>query len=124
MNPKMQTALFLLAMMCPAIFLGAQQEVPQKVIPAINTIEPWQQVGQQPYEMTWVQRKQNPHTLVGFEDMEGWTLQLFDGARGELRRSREQQIWGEHVCKILYAGASPRSHVIARPPSRFRFPGI
>ena len=85
----------------------------KKVVPAINEVEPWQQVGQQPYEFTWVQREQDPHTLEDFEDMTGWTLELFDGARGELRRSREQQLWGEYVGKITYSGAGPESHVMA-----------
>jgi len=95
----------------------------KKVVPAINEVEPWQQVGQQPYEFTWVQREQDPHTLEDFEDMTGWTLELFDGARGELRRSREQQLWGEYVGKITYSGAGPESHVIARPPKPLPIPG-
>ena len=94
----------------------------KKVVPAINKVEPWQQVGQQPYEFTWVQREQNPHTLEDFEDLTGWTLELFDGAQGELRRSREQQLWGEHVGKIQLLGrrraqaTSSRGH-----PNRSRF---
>jgi hypothetical protein len=47
---------------------------------------------------------------VDFQDLNGWTLELFDGAQGELRRSREQQLWG-HVAKIVYSGARAlRSH--------------
>jgi hypothetical protein len=95
----------------------------QKVIPAINEIEPWQQVGQQPYEFTWTQREQNPHTLVDFQDLKGWTLELYDGAQGELRRSREQQLWGQYVAKIVYSGARPESRVIARPPQPVPIPG-
>jgi len=95
----------------------------EKVIPAINEIEPWQQVGQQPYEFTWTQREQNPHTLVDFQDLKGWTLELYDGAQGELRRSREQQLWGQYVAKIVYSGARPESRVIARPPQPVPIPG-
>lgn len=95
----------------------------KKVVPAINNVEPWQQVGQQPYEFTWVPREQNPHTLEDFEDLTGWTLELFNGAHGELRRSREQQLWGEHVGKISYSGAGAQSHVIARPPKPVPIPG-
>lgn len=88
---------------------------PEKVQPAVNEIEPWREVGQQPYEMTWVQRSERPDTLVGFEDLSGWTLQLYEGAAGELRRSQEQQMWGQYVAKIVYAGSSERSRVVARP---------
>lgn len=86
------------------------------VAPAVHEIEPWQQVGQQPYEFTWVQRQEDPHTLVDFEDLRGWTLELHDGARGELRRSREQQLWGQHVAKFVYSGTGQASRVVARPP--------
>ncbi len=95
---------------------------PEGVVPAVNAIEPWQQVGQQPYEFTWVQREENPGTLVDFENLEGWKLELYDGAKGELRRSREQQMWGQHVAKFLYSGTSEKSRVIARPPQPIPIP--
>jgi len=93
-----------------------------KVVPAINEIEPWQQVGQQPYEMTWVQRQENPHTLVDFEDLRGWALELYDGATGEFRRSREQQMWGHYVGKFVFSGSGPESRVVARPPKPMPIP--
>jgi hypothetical protein len=105
------------------LLLPAGALAQEKVIPAINEVEPWQQVGQQPYEFTWTQREQDPHTLVDFEDMRGWTLELYDGAQGELRRSREQQMWGEYVAKIVYSGVRPESRVIARPPQPISIPG-
>ena len=96
---------------------------PDKVLPAINEVEPWQQVGQQPYEMTWTQREQHPETLVDFEDLTGWTLELYGGAEGELRRSREQQMWGQYVAKFSYSGKGAASRVIARPPKPVPIPG-
>ena len=49
-----------------ALLAGAAME---KTVPAINTIDAWQQVGQQPYELTWTQREQDPNTLVDFENL-------------------------------------------------------
>jgi len=95
---------------------------PDKVVPVINEIEPWQQLGQQPYELTWTQRQEHPNTLVDFEDLRGWTLELHGGASGELRRSREQQLWGQHVAKFLYAGAGETSRLIARPAKPIPLP--
>jgi hypothetical protein len=89
---------------------------PDKVVPAINDIESWQQVGQQPYEMTWTERAENPHTLVDFEDLSGWKLELYGGAAGEFRRSREQQMWGHSVGKFVFSGPTTESRVVARPP--------
>jgi hypothetical protein len=103
--------------------LAAFAAPPESVVSAINEIEPWQQVGQQPYEMTWVQRGEQPNTLIDFEDLSGWTLELYDGAKGELRRSREQQMWGQHVAKFWYAGTAGGSRLVARPPKPAPIPG-
>lgn len=96
---------------------------PERVVPAINSIEPWQQVGQQPYEFTFTQRQEHPKTLVDFEDLKDWTLELHAGAAGEFRRSREQQMWGQHVGKFLVSGAGDNSRVVARPPKPIPIPG-
>ncbi len=116
---------------CFLILSAAFAAEPDKVIPAINEIPIWQfdrgtilqQVGQQPYEMTWVQRQENPHTLVDFEDLAGWTLELYGGAEGELRRTREQQMWGQYVAKILYSSDTEKARVVARPPEPIPIPG-
>ena len=103
----------------------AGRQAPEKVIPAINSLDSFQAVGQQPYEMTWVQREENPHTLVDFEDLRGWNLELYDGASGEFRRSREQQMWGQFVGKFVYAGTRPGSRGPHRGPrgrGRHRWP--
>jgi hypothetical protein len=104
------------------LILPALAQSPEKTVPAINDIELWQQVGQQPYEFTWVQRSEHPKTLVDFEDLDGWKLEMFDGAKGELRRSREQQMWGQYVAKFLYSGTSDKSRVVARPPKPIPIP--
>ena len=120
---KFVAALILLPFTC---IQGITQESPkpEKVLFAINEVDLWQQVGQQPYEFTWTQREQDSHTLVDFEDMQGWRLELYDGAQGELRRSREQQMWGEYVAKIVYSGAREQSRVIARPPQPIPIPEV
>jgi hypothetical protein len=100
--------------------LGAEAE---KILPVINEVELWQQVGQLPYELTWTQRNEHPKTLVNFEDLSGWTLELHGGASGEVRRSREQQMWGKHVAKFLFTGTGEKSRVIARPPKPVPIPG-
>ena len=73
--------------------------------------------------MTWVQREKDPNTVTDFEDLSGWTLELFDGAKGKLSRSREQQMWGEYVAKFDFSGTRPQSRVIARPPKPVPIPG-
>jgi len=94
-----------------------------KTVPAINEIELWQQVGQQPYELTWTERGEDPHTLVDFEDLTQWSLELHGEATGELRRSREQQMWGQYVAKVVYSAKGTKSRVVARPPKPVPIPG-
>ncbi len=97
---------------------------PEKTVPAINEINWLLPIGRMPYEMTWVQREENPQTLVDFEDLTGWSLDLYDGASGELHRSREQQIWGLYTARIDYSGTRAESRVVARPPKPVPIPGI
>jgi len=106
-----------------ASFSLALASGPDKVVPAINAIEPWQQVGQQPVEMTWTQREENPHTLVDFENLDGWTFELYGGATGEFRRSREQQMWGHYVAKFVFSAPDKQGRVVARPPKPIAIPG-
>jgi hypothetical protein len=116
--PLIVTALILLSSLLPS-----QTVPPDKVLPAINEIDPKHREGQQPYEMTWVQRSEDPRTLLDFEDMQGWTLELHDGATGELRRSKEEQMWGQYTAKVVYSGGRPGSRVVARPPKPVPIPG-
>lgn len=110
-------AIFVSACSCSAI------QQPERIVPAINKIDRYAIVGLFPYEMTWVQRSDEPAPLVDFEDMNGWTAETYEGASAELRRSREQQLWGHYVAKLTYSGESKNSHVIIRPPKPIRIPG-
>jgi hypothetical protein len=95
---------------------------PEKTVAAINELDPSVAPGQPPYEMTWVQREPNPHTLADFQDLRGWKLELFGGASGELRRSQEQVIWGPYAAKISYTGGGEDARVVARPPRPILIP--
>ena len=73
-------------------------------------------VGKRPYEMEWAGRtKDTRPPLVDFEDLEGWTAEGRD-AVAAWSRSREQQIWGKYVGKLVYRGTGPRPAVTVRPP--------
>ncbi|MCW5979410.1 MAG: hypothetical protein KIT09_15140 [Bryobacteraceae bacterium] len=107
-------------LICGLLALAAPgTSAPDKVVPAINEIDPWQPVGLFPYEMTWVERQEPEGVLVDFEDLNGWTLELHGGTAGEFRRTREQQIWGQHVGKFAFGGSG---RVVARPPAPIAIP--
>jgi hypothetical protein len=71
MNLMNAVLAFVIAALAAASAQVVARREPQKVLPAVNEVLPWQEVGQQPYEMTWTGREQNPHTLVDFEDLQG-----------------------------------------------------
>jgi hypothetical protein len=48
---------------------------------------------------------------------------LFDGAAGEFRRSRKQQMWGLFTGEFRYSTAGATGTVIARPPKPVSIPG-
>lgn len=73
-------------------------------------------VGVRPYELDWAGRvtDANP-ALVDFEDLAGWSLQT-KSAEASFSRSREQQIWGEGVGKLVYRATGPGPEVRIVPP--------
>ncbi len=72
--------------------------------------------GERPYEMDWANRHddvRNP--LVDFEDLQGWTVTCQD-AIGDFSRSREQQVWGDFVGKLVYRADGTRPEITIAPP--------
>ena len=94
----------------------------EKSVPAVNEIDRRLPLGRMPYEMTWVDREEDPNTLIDFENLAGWTLDLYGGAAGALSRSREQQLWGLYVGKVVYSGTRAESRAVARPPKPVPIP--
>ena len=93
-----------------------QTPPPPAVVEAVNDVDPQAPVGERPYEMVEAGRVEERTPLVDFEDLAGWTVEMYDGAEAKLARSREQQMWGQHVAKVEYRGTQPGSRFIVRPP--------
>jgi hypothetical protein len=91
-------------------------DAPERTVPAQNEVSADAPVGERPYEMAWAIRTEERVPLADFEDLQGWSLALYAGADGSLARSREQRLWGEHVAKVTYRGASADSRLILTPP--------
>ncbi|MFH1267689.1 MAG: hypothetical protein ABIK89_18390, partial [Planctomycetota bacterium] len=73
-------------------------------------------VGQRPYEMVWAGRTEDTHpALVDFENIEGWTVEC-EQAEATFTRSRQEQLWGEHVGTLVYRGTGPGATVTLKPP--------
>ncbi|MDZ7618134.1 MAG: hypothetical protein U1E05_14105, partial [Patescibacteria group bacterium] len=73
-------------------------------------------VGSRPYEMVWANRTEDDHpALIDFEVLDGWTVECVD-AEATFTRSREQQLWGQFVGKLVYRGVGKRPTVAVKPP--------
>ncbi len=73
-------------------------------------------VGKRPYELDWAGRTHEAHPpLVDFEDLAGWKAEPHD-AVATFRGTREQQIWDQHVGRLVYRAAGPSPDVRVVPP--------
>lgn len=83
-------------------------------VPAlVNEGEP---VGTRPYEMEWAGRNEDAHPpLVDFENLDAWTVEAVE-TKAEFGRSRQQQLWGKYVGKLVYRGEGQSPRVVVRPP--------
>ena len=89
------------------------------VVLAVNAAE-GERVGQRPYELDWANRTADDHPpLVDFEDLDGWRVEC-QNAAATFERSREQQIWGQHVGKLTYCAAGTNPVVRVLPPAPIR----
>ena len=81
------------------------------------------EVGQRPYEMDWANRVTDTRApLIDFENLDDWTVSLND-AESEFSLSREQQLWGDHVGKLVYRGTGDRPVITIAPPQAVPVPG-
>ena len=79
-------------------------------------------VGERPYEMVWANRTADTHPpLVDFENLDGWKVETKD-AVATLTLSREQQLWGSHVGKLVYRADGKQPLVTLRPPTPITVP--
>lgn len=80
-------------------------------------------IGSRPYEIIWANRTEDMHTpLVDFEKtLDDWQVDTTD-AVASFARSREQQIWGEAVGKLIYRREGNQPIVTVRPPAPITIP--
>jgi hypothetical protein len=79
-------------------------------------------VGERPYEMVWANRTSDTHPpLIDFENLDGWKVEAKD-AVATLTLSREQQLWGQHVGKLVYRADGKQPCVTLRPPKPLAVP--
>ena len=63
-----------------------------EVTPALP-LDPAEPVGEPPYEMTRINRTPVRPPTVGFDSLEGWTIDCREGAVAQLSNSKRQHLW-------------------------------
>ena len=73
-------------------------------------------VGARPYEMVWANRTEDTRpALADFEDLEGWTVEC-DDAVASFAGSRQEQLWGKFVGRLVYRRDGNSPMVTVKPP--------
>jgi hypothetical protein len=79
-------------------------------------------VGRRPYEMDWAGRTEDTRPpTVDFESPEPWEVEVQD-AVARFSRSREQQLFGQYVGRLVYRSQGPQPRVTLRPPAPVPLP--
>jgi hypothetical protein len=87
-----------------------------------NVVQGDASVGKRPYEMDWANRTADTRPpLVDFENLDGWTVTCTD-AEASLERSRQQQLWGQHVGRLVYRSTGPKPAIVLKPPKPIPIP--
>ncbi|NLS97090.1 MAG: hypothetical protein GXX96_33555 [Planctomycetaceae bacterium] len=90
------------------------------LLEAVDAAEP--PVGARPYEMDWAGRIEDPRpALVDFEKLDDWTI-TGNHSVATLETSREQQLWGRYVGKLIYRADGGGPVVTLRPPQSLPIP--
>ncbi len=87
-----------------------------------TAMPPGELPGLRPYEMVRANRRPPQSPLVSFDSLDGWTLELQNGAAGELYASQKQRVWDSPVARLIYHGESPQSATVLRPPKPIPIP--
>lgn len=80
-------------------------------------------IGKRPYELDWAGRLEDDHPpLIDFESDDAWIVTAHN-ATATFMRSREQQLWGDHVYKLSYQGTGePAPKITLAPPKPVPLP--
>ncbi len=95
---------------------GGSRQVPIKV-----DVDPDEQAGEQPYEIAWAGRAEDPPAQVAFEDLKGWQATVFGDGEVSVAASRARRIWREQVAKVT-VGECKSLLLELRPPQPIPIP--
>ncbi|MGQ9737929.1 MAG: hypothetical protein ACUVRT_08435 [Armatimonadota bacterium] len=94
----------------------------QTVIP---DFDPNEKPGERPYEMVWANRKEPAPPTLTFQNLQGWRMEVHNGAEAVLQVSRAQNVWDRPVARLRYRGngqANSAPRIVLFPPAPVAIP--
>jgi len=88
--------------------------------PALNSPPQLEVQGVMPYEM--LGRPEPRPALVDFEDLSGWTVSTDENLEADFIRSREEQLWGNYVGRLVTKGTNPGGAILLKPANPIPIP--
>ena len=115
MKRPLPASLFAISLLFPS------RAFTQTILP----LDPSEPTGQRPYEMVWANRTEPTPPSLRFDRLDGWKLEVENGAQATLQISRAQNIWDRPVARLRYRGdgkkeTKPRIYLI--PPEAVAVP--
>lgn len=94
----------------------------QTVVP---DLDPNEKRGERPYEMVWANRREPAPPTLTFQQLQGWRMEVHNGAEAVLQVSRAQDVWDRPVAKLRYRGngqANSAPRIVLFPPAPVAIP--
>lgn len=66
--------------------------------------DPNEAPGQRPYEMVWANRTEPAPPTIHFDNLDGWKVELKQGAQALVQVTRAQNVWNRPVTRLSYRG--------------------
>lgn len=92
---------------------GASETAP-RVVPAVNEVEPAEQPGERP-EVAERAEALGRTWQVDFQDLSGWTLEVYGDCEATLARSRAERLFHDTSAKWTFRGTGPEARCVIRP---------
>ena len=122
---------------CPASLLPVKRPLPLSLfaVPLLfpelaltQTILPPDQnepLGDRPYEMVWANRTEPAPPTIRWDGLNGWRLEVENGAQATLQVTRAQNVWNRAVTRLRYRGDGKKEtkpRIVLIPPESVTLP--
>ena len=116
-------ALLFPPLLCACLALAAAEAAGPRLLSAQGGVEAGG--GTVPYEIARAGRREPDGIAIGFDDMQGWTIECIGGVSATLQSTTHEVLWAPDnpTARLTYHAQGARMHVVLRPPAPIPVPG-